>query len=80
MKTYKQTVSIKTDDKDAQPMELIAKSIIDISTAFEKIKNSKLQKRAIILLLYDACNGKIGKRDIELIIDTAPKLAKIYTK
>lgn len=74
-----QSINIKTDEKNPQPVELIAESIIEIAAAFQKINSSRLNKRAIILLLHDAIGtSKIGKKEIELVLDYAPKLAEHF--
>lgn len=75
----KQTITIKSNEENPEPIELIAQSIIEISEAFKKIENSRLSKRAIILLIKDRCNG-IGMTEIETILDVVPKLKDYYIK
>jgi len=74
----KQTVTIKTDEENPEPIELIAQAIIDLSDAFKKIESSRLTKRAIILLIKDRCY--VNMKDIEIILDIAPKLKDYYIK
>lgn len=75
----KQTVTIKSNEENPEPIELVAASIIKISEAFEKISNSGLRQRTIVLLLHDAIGPtKIGKKDIELVLEYAPRLKDIY--
>ncbi len=77
----KQAVKVKLDEENPESIELIAKSIIQVSEAFEKINSSPLKRRAIVLLLQDAIGvGRIGKSEIELILDHAPKLKNYYLK
>ncbi len=81
MKKTIKTVSIKTDEENPQPVELIAESILEIAEAFKKINSSRLNKKAIVLLLQDAIGvSKINKREIELVLEYAPKLAEIFLK
>ena len=77
----KQTVTVKTDEENPEPVELIADSIIKISDAFDKIKNSRLNERAVILLIKDSISGNaIGLKDIENVLHAAASLKKNYIK
>lgn len=73
-----QKITIKVDEKNPQPVEIIAKSIIDIAKAFKQLKTSSLNERAIILLLNDMTG--VSKTDIRTILIAAPKLAEYYLK
>lgn len=77
-KNTTQTITVKVNEENPEPMELIAKSIIEISDAFDKINKSSLSRRAIVLLLQDIT--KLGQRDINSILDAAPKLKSFYIK
>ena len=44
-----QTITIKTNEENPESVELIADSIIKISDAFEKMKNSKLKFKFLAL-------------------------------
>ncbi len=77
----KKTISVTTNEENPEPVELIASSIIGVAEAFEKINNSRLSRRAVILLLHDLIGPtKINKKQIELILDNAPLLKKYYIK
>jgi len=72
-------VIVKQDQENPEPIELIAKSIIDIAEGFEKLKTSKLKRRAIVLLLQDAIgSSNITKSQIEKVLEYTPKLKDIY--
>jgi len=73
-----QTVTIKTDVENPEPLELIAKSIIEIADAFDKINQSNLKRRAILILIKDITG--LGMREIEQILDVGPKLKSYYIK
>lgn len=75
-KTTLQTIKIKSNDENPEPVEIIAKAIIDISVAFERIKNSRLSQKALVLLIQD--QTRISQRDIIAILDIVPKLKDIY--
>lgn len=74
----KQTITVKSNEQDPEPLELIAKSIIELSDAYAKINNSRLKKRAVVLLLKDMTG--LGMHEIETILDAAPRLKDFYTK
>lgn len=73
-----QQITIKTNEQNPEPLELIAKSIIELSEAFKKIDSSPLKRHTIILLLKDQTG--LPQRDIIKILDAAPKLAEYYVK
>lgn len=75
-----QTINIKTNEENPETVELIAESIIKISDAFEKIKNSRLTERAIHLLIKDAIGGSIGITTIKTVLDASANLKKHYIK
>jgi len=77
-KSTTRTVTVKSNDENAEPLEILAQSIIDVAEAFEKINNSRLSRRAVILLLKDISGLRVS--DIEAILNAAPLLKKHYIK
>lgn len=77
-KTMLQTIKIKSNEANPEPLEIIAKAIIDVSNAFEAIQKSRLSQRAVVLLIHD--KTKIAQRDIIEILDIVPRLKDIYLK
>lgn len=75
----KQTITVKSNEENPEPIEIIAQAVIDVSDAFKKIENSRLSRRAIVLLIKDRCNG-IGITEIETILNVVPKLKDYYIK
>ncbi len=74
-------IKVRVNTENPEPVEIIAQSIIDISAAFEKIKNSKLKQRAIVLLIQDAIGaGNITKKQIEAVLDNIADLKRLYIK
>lgn len=71
-------VTVKRNEENPEPMEIIAKSIIDIAAAFKKLENSRLQSRAILLLLKDATGISMG--EIDKVLKAAANLEKTYIK
>lgn len=73
-----QTITVKVDEENPEPLELLAKSIIEISDSFTKILAGPLQRRTIILLIKDYTG--LAQWQIEKILDAAPKLKTYYLK
>jgi hypothetical protein len=73
-----QTITVKVNEENPEPLEVIAQSIVDISDAFKKINESRLSRKAVVLLLQDLT--RLSQRDINLVLDAAPKLKQFYVK
>lgn len=76
--TNSQTITVKTNEDNPQPFEVIAESIIEVANAFEKINNSRLKQRAIIVLLKDMTG--LAMKDIEMVLTASAKLKDWYIK
>jgi len=77
----KPNIKIKKDEEKPEPMELLAKSIVEVADGFAKLERSPLNKRAIVLLLQDGIGaGKISKTQILLVLENLPKLKAWYIK
>ena len=59
-------------------MEEIAHEVEKIQEAFIALRDSRLTRRAVVLLVHDMT--KIGKRDIEKMLDSLPHLADHFLK
>ena len=53
--------------------EEIAEEIEKLSKVFTALEDSRLSRRALVLLIHDMT--KVGKRDIETLLDALPNLA-----
>ncbi len=73
-----QIITVKVNEQNPEPLELIAKSIIELSDAFQKINSSSLKRRTIVLLLQD--ETKLPQKDINAILDAATKLKDTFLK
>lgn len=63
---------------DAQiSREVLAQTIVDISTSMKRLLASGLNRKAIIILIHD--QSRIGKREIELVLNNLDALAEDYT-
>lgn len=77
----KTPIRIKKDELNPEPVELLAKSVIQVSEAAAKLVKSGLTQRAIIVLLQDGIGAaKIGKDQIKLVLENLPKLKAWYVK
>lgn len=56
--------------------EVLAESIVKISSAFKALQKSGLNEKAIIVLVHD--QTKLPKRDIQLVIDSLAELQQAY--
>lgn len=63
---------------------MLAEAIIKIGNGFEVLlEQTQLTKRAIITLVLDlpeVRGGKIGRQDVELILNNLPKLKSYYIR
>jgi len=78
MKAKTQQITVKVKEENPEPFEIIAQSVIDLSEAFKKIEAGPLKRRTVVLLLQDATG--LPQRDINKILDAAPKLKDWYVK
>lgn len=76
-----QTVNVKTNEENPEPVEIIAQHIIQVSEAFGRIQQSRLSERAILLLIRDSIPGSgPSLNDIRLILRHAAMLKDVYVK
>lgn len=77
-----QNIKVIKDEINPETPEVMAKAIILISDAFARFLNSSLSQRALVTLLLDMpeIRGKIGRSDIELVLNNLPKLKSYYVK
>lgn len=77
----KPTIKVKKDEINPEPVELLAKSIVQVAEASQKLLNAGLTVRAISVLLQDGIGAtKITKSQIRLVLDNLPRLKAWYTK
>jgi len=77
-KAKEQSIVVRQNEENPEPMELIAASIIEISNAFQKMNASKLKPRTIFLLIRDMTN--LPLTTIEKVLSAAQSLEKTYLK
>lgn len=70
-------VVVKQDDEAPIERVVLAKAIVDMSAAVERLRRSGLNDRAIIVLVSD--KTKIAKGTIEDVLDGLASLSATYT-
>lgn len=77
----KPQIKIRKDQQNPESVELLAKSIVQVAEASEKLLNAGLTRRAIIVLLQDGIGStKITKNQIRLVLENLPRLKAWYVK
>lgn len=77
-KAKQQDVVLKKNEEADEPMEVISTAIIEVSRGFQKLSNSRLQQRVIVLLIKDITGQSIS--DIEKVLYAATRLENKYIK
>lgn len=79
MKTKKPVKVIVHQDPEKEiPVEILAKSISDIAKGMKQISESRLSKRALMLLIRDSSNVSLG--EIERVLKSLDSLERVYLK
>lgn len=75
-------LQINKDPNAPQPFEVMEKAIVEIAEGARKMLAAKLNRRALLVLMQDACGGRgsISKETIARVLDEAAKLDKTYLK
>ena len=77
----KKNIKITKSEDKPESTELLAKSIVQVAEASQKMLNAGLTKRAIVVLLQDGIGqAKISKSQISLVLDNLPRLKAWYIK
>lgn len=71
-------VKIKLSDDVPETVEVLADSVVRISEAMAKIKNSRLTRGCIVSLIKDGCY--LSKKEINIVLDLLEDLEKMYLK
>jgi len=79
--TKKPKVTIVKNEDKVIELKIMEEAIVEVANAARKLLNSKLTKRAVLVLIKDSMTGSgLPLRDIELVLDMAAKLDKRYLK
>lgn len=77
-KAKEQPVVVKQNEENPEPMEIIASSIIQISEAVKKMNSSRLQPKAIYLLIK--ADTGLPMSTIQKVLTSAALLESTYIK
>lgn len=72
------SIRIKKNEEKPESTEILAEAIIRIGDGMDKLSKSGLNKKAIIALIQD--QTKLGKNDIETVIDALQRLKGWYCR
>ncbi len=72
------SVIVKQNPENEIPVEVLAEHIERLSKVGAQLDASRLNRKAIVLLLHDIT--KVPKRDIEFILNALPRLKDFYLK
>lgn len=72
------TITVKLDEENPEPVEILAKSIMDLSDGYNKVMSGHLKRHALVVLLKDATG--LSQRDIVKVLDAISSLKTMYTK
>lgn len=77
----KRNIKVVKDEFNPESVELLAKSIVQVAEASQKLLNSGLTERALVVLLHDGIGtAKISKQQIRLVLQNLPRLRAWYCK
>jgi hypothetical protein len=74
----KRTVTVKQDDEKPVEVEVLAQAIVDIGNAAKRLASSRLNRRAVVVLLNDMTG--IAKGTIEVVLNSLEQLEMRYLK
>lgn len=79
--TPKPRIRIVKDAEVPETVELLAKSIVQVSDAAKKILDGGLTERALVVLMQDMIGpSNISKGQIKLVLENLPRLRSWYVK
>ena len=74
-------VTVVKDKENVVEVQIIEQAILEVATAARTLLNTRLTKRAILVLIKDSMTGSgLPLKDIELVLDCASRLDKKYLK
>jgi hypothetical protein len=81
------TISVKQNEEKPVPVEVIAESIVAISSGIKKLLKGPLNERALILLIQDAApavgrfkSKPVSQADIKAVITGIESLEETFLK
>lgn len=71
-------IAVKLDEKEPEPVEVMARAIIQISEAMAKISKTRLTRRALVVLIQ--ANSGLNQGTINIVLDNLADLEKNWLK
>lgn len=78
IKQFPLEIKVQQNVENPEPVEVIARAVIDVAEAFKKISAGRLKRHTIVVLIKDQTG--LSQRDINQVLDACENLAKEYTK
>lgn len=72
MTMVKQVAELKLSDE----LKAIETAIVELAAGMRALSRTRLKRDTIVLLLHSACKGKVGKRQIEDVLDALERLER----
>lgn len=73
-------IKIKQDEEKPIATEIIAESIVKISSAIRQMRSGRLNNRALVILIQAAALGRISQADVSLVLNVMEDLEKTYLR
>lgn len=71
---------VKQDEANPIALDVLATTIIEMQESIKRLLNSKIQRRALTMLIQDNARLKISQSDIGVILDSIETLADSFVK
>jgi len=84
----KQTVTVKQDEKEPMPTEILAESIKSISDGIKRLRSGRMNDRCLVILIHDACDAvgiryakkKPSAKEIKAVLNAMESLESQFLK
>lgn len=63
---------------DPVAVEILEQSIVAIASAFKAVNQTRLTRKALIVLLHDS--SKVPKRDIDIVLEHLEAIERLFLK
>lgn len=74
----KSSTVVPREGEEPLPVKIIEDAIVEIAAGMRAINNTRLTRKAVVVLLHDY--SKLAKRDIEAVLDAMENLEAAYLK
>jgi hypothetical protein len=60
--------------------EILASAIVGVAESAKRLLGSRLDRRAIVVLIQELCSSKVSRADINAVLDAASRLDTLVRK